>query len=236
MKLYLTSSYNQILDMNHEWKKIKLLANADETVLKAFDERGWPVTYAEGEPVLWDGDEGQAVYFITSGMVEMYRTAVDGRAHTLRVLRAGDSFNLVPVLMKEGKNLANVRCLVRTDILVLGREDLQIILARHPNFAVRILQEVAECLAGMTGLASDLALLTVRQRTAVFLMREAENILINVGRRWTQDDMARQIGTVRDVIGRTLRDFEEKGLILRDRGNISLINREGLERTADGYE
>jgi len=166
----------------------------------------------------------------------MYRTAVDGRAHTLRVLRAGDSFNLAPVLMKEGKNLANVRCLVRTDILVLGREDLQIILARHPNFAVRILQEVAECLAGMTWLASDLALLTVRQRTAVFLMREAENILINVGRRWTQDDMARQIGTVRDVIGRTLRDFEEKGLILRDRGNISLINREGLERTADGYE
>jgi len=45
--------------------------------LKAFDERGWPVTYAEGEPVLWDGDEGQAVYFITSGMVEVSRTSID---------------------------------------------------------------------------------------------------------------------------------------------------------------
>lgn len=222
--------------MNHEWKKIKLLADADEAVLKAFDERGWPVSYAEGEPVLWEGDECRAVYFITSGMVEMYRTAIDGRAHTLRVLRAGDSFNLAPVLMREGKNLANVRCMVRTDILVLGREDLQIILTRHPNFAVRILQELAERLAGMTGMASDLALLTVRQRTADFLMREAENILIHERRRWTQDDMARQIGTVRDVIGRTLRNFEDKGLILRDRGNISLINREGLERTADGYE
>lgn len=222
--------------MNHEWKKIKLLADADETILKAFDERGWPVSYAEGEPVLWEGDECQAVYFIMAGVVEIYRTAIDGRAHTLRVLRAGDSFNLVPVLMNKEKNPANVRCLMQTDILVLGREDLLIILTRHPNFAVRILQEIAVRLADMTGLASDLALLTVRQRTAAFLMREAENILINAGRRWTQDDMARQIGTVRDVIGRTLRDFEEKGLILRDRGNISLINREGLERTADGYE
>jgi CRP/FNR family transcriptional regulator len=222
--------------MNHEWKIIKLLADADETILKAFDERGWPVSYVEGEPVLWEGDECQAVYFITSGMVEIYRTAIDGRVHTLRILRAGDSFNLVPVLMKKKKNLANVRCLEPTDLLVLGREDLQIILARHPNFAVHILKEIAGRLADMTGMASDLALLTVRQRTAVFLMREAENILIDAGRRWTQDDMARQIGTVRDVIGRTLRDFEGKGLVLRDRGNISLINREGLERTADGYE
>ena len=222
--------------MNHEWKKIKLLADADDSVLKSIDERGWPVSYAEGEPVLWEGDECQAVYFITSGMVEVYRTAIDGRAHTLRVLRAGDSFNLAPALMKEEKNLANARCLVTTDILVLGCEDLQIIIARHPDFAVRILQEMAERLADMTRLTSELALLTVRERTAVFLMREAENILINAGRRWTQDDMARQIGTVRDVIGRTLRDFEEKGLILRDRGNISLVNREGLERTADGCE
>jgi len=222
--------------MNHEWKKIKLLADADETILKAIDERGWPVSYAEGEPVLWEGDECQAVYFITSGMVEMYRTAIDGRAHTLRVLRAGDSFNLAPALMKEEKNLANACCLVTTDLLVLGREDLQIIIARHPDFAVRILKEMAERLAGMTRLTSELALLTVRQRTAVFLMREAENIIINAERRWTQDDMARQIGTVRDVIGRTLRDFEEKGLILRDRGNISLINREDLKRTAGGYE
>ena len=67
-------------------------------------------------------------------------------------------------------------------------------------------------------------------------MREATSVSIERGRRWTQDDMARQIGTVRDVIGRTLRDFEGKGLIQRDRGNISLIDREGLERTANGIE
>ena len=222
--------------MNNEWKKIKLLADADEAVLKAFDERGWPVTYAEGDPVLWEGDEVQAVYFITSGMVEIYRTAVDGRAHTLRVLRAGDSFNLVPALMNEGKNLSNGRCLAKTDLLVLDRKDLQIILSEHPVFAAHVLQEMAGRLAGMTKLTSELALLSVRQRTAAFLTREAENDSIKKGRRWTQDDMARQIGTVRDVIGRTLRDFEEKGLIRRDRGNISLIDREGLERAVSGFE
>jgi len=222
--------------MNHEWQAITLLAGADDAVLKAFDERGWPVSYAEGESVLWEGDECKAVYFITAGMVEVYRTAIDGRAHTLRVMRAGDSFNLVPGLMKEGKNLSNVRCLEKTDLLVVDQRDLQTILARYPKFAVRVLQDLAVRLAGLTGLVGELALHTVRQRTAAFLMREAENVSIEQGRRWTQDDMARQIGTVRDVIGRTLRDFEENGLIQRDRGNISLIDREGLGRTANGYE
>jgi len=86
----------------------------------------------------------------------------------------------------------------------------------------------------MTGLAGDLALHTVRQRTASFLIREATNDSLSQGKPWTQDDMARQIGTVRDVIGRTLRDFEENGFIRRDRGKISLIDRDGLEQTANG--
>ena len=222
--------------MNHEWQAITLLAGADDEVLNAFDERGWSVSYAKGKSVLWEGDACQAVYFVITGMVEVYRTAVDGREHTLRVMRAGDSFNLVSALMKEGKNLSNVRCLERTDLLVVDQRDLQTILARYPKFTVHVLQDLAVRLAGMTGLVGELALHTVRQRTAAFLMREAENVSIEKGRRWTQDDMARQIGTVRDVIGRTLRDFEENGFIQRDRGNISLIDREGLDRTANGYE
>lgn len=221
--------------MNHDWRAITLLAGADEEVLNALDERGWSVSYAKGKSVLWEGDVCKAVYFIMMGVVEVYRAAVDGRAYTLRVMRAGDCFNLAAALMKAGKNLSNVRCLERTDLLVVHQRDLQTILARYPRFAVHVLHDLALRLAGMTGLAGELALHTVRQRTAAFLMREAENVSIKKGWRWTQDEMARQIGTVRDVIGRTLRDFEEDGLIQRDRGNISLVDREGLQRTANGY-
>ncbi|MDO9547247.1 MAG: Crp/Fnr family transcriptional regulator [Pelolinea sp.] len=222
--------------MNHEWRTISLLIDAEDAVLTAFDERGWPISYAVGEPILWEGDECQAVYFIISGMVEVYRTAIDGREHTLRVLRAGDSFNLVPALLKDGKNIANVRCLQQTDLLLTDKNDLKDILTRFPGFSLRVLQDLAERLAGMTGLAGELALHSVRQRTAAFLMRAAETKKEDQYPRWTQDDMARQVGTVRDVIGRTLREFEEKGLIKRNRGNISLIDRDGLEKTANGLE
>ena len=221
---------------HHEWRTISLLADTDDAVIKAFDERGWPVTYAKGEPILWEGDACQTVYFIISGMVEVYRTAVDGREHTLRVLRVGDSFNLVSALLKDGKHHANVRCLQQTDVLVVDKNDLKNLLTRFPKFSLQVLQDLAERLAGMTDMAGDLALNSVRQRTAAFLMRAGEHEKIDKGQHWTQDDMARQVGTVRDMIGRTLRGFEEKGLIKRNRGNISLIDRDGLEKTAKGLE
>lgn len=222
--------------MHHEWQTITLLADADDAVLIAFDERGWPVSYAEGEPVLWEGDDCQMVYFIISGMVEVYRSAIDGREHTLRVLRAGDSFNLVPALLKDGKHHANVRCLQQTDLLLVDKHDLKDILTRFPKFSLQVLQDLADRLADMTELAGNLVLHNVRQRTAAFLISAAENKKKDKDQHWTRDDMARQVGTVRDVIGRTLRDFEAKGLIKRNRGNISLIDRDGLEKTAKGLE
>ena len=220
--------------MKINWRKIALLADAKNEVIEAFSERGWMVSFEESEPVLWEGDECVSVYFVHSGSVEIYRTSMDGREHAMRILHEGESFNLVPALMKEGENLANARCLSRAELLVVDRADLNSILSRFPHFAVHVLQVMADRLAGMTKLVGELALLTVRQRTAAFLMREADNATLKKGKNWTQDEMARQIGTVRDVIGRILRDFEKKGYIHRIRGNISLIDREGLERTAKG--
>jgi DNA-binding MarR family transcriptional regulator len=53
---------------------------------------------------------------------------------------------------------------------------------------------------------------------------------------WTQDEIAAHIGTVRDVVGRLLRDFESKGLISRERQKIFLLDRQGLRKEAEKYE
>jgi CRP-like cAMP-binding protein len=50
--------------------------------------------------------------------------------------------------------------------------------------------------------------------------------------RWTQQDIAVHLGTVRDVIGRSLRALEDDGLIRLDRGRITLVDRGELERLA----
>ncbi|HJZ48398.1 MAG TPA: helix-turn-helix domain-containing protein [Roseiflexaceae bacterium] len=41
--------------------------------------------------------------------------------------------------------------------------------------------------------------------------------------------MAARLGTVREMIGRTLKNFEALGLIRLDRGQIAILDRRGLE-------
>jgi hypothetical protein len=41
--------------------------------------------------------------------------------------------------------------------------------------------------------------------------------------------MAAHLGTVREMIGRTLKGFETLGLIRLDRGQITILDQQGLE-------
>src|SRR5262249_10077750 len=45
----------------------------------------------------------------------------------------------------------------------------------------------------------------------------------------TQAEMAARLGTVREMIGRTLKNFEALGLIRLDRGQAAILDRRGLE-------
>jgi len=51
--------------------------------------------------------------------------------------------------------------------------------------------------------------------------------------RWTQDEIARHIGTIRDVVGRSLRNLELEGFIQIQRQRIRLLDHPGLEKIAN---
>ena len=220
--------------MNNIKEKIKLLSGANDEIVFAIEQVGWEKVYQIGEPVSWEGDNSEAVYFVISGAVEIFRNALDGREHTLGIMQPGDSFNLVPILSENRENLANARCIRQSTIFLVGQADFLSILQRYPDFSVIILKEVAARLAKMTHKAGELALYSVQQRLARFLINEADKALQGEQLFWTRDDMARQIGTVRDVVSRHLRIFEEQGLIKRVKGKVRLIDRQGLENTAEG--
>ena len=50
----------------------------------------------------------------------------------------------------------------------------------------------------------------------------------------TQAEMAARLGTVREMIGRALRDLADAGLIEFDRHRIVILDREGLIEVSDG--
>ncbi|MGD2166378.1 MAG: Crp/Fnr family transcriptional regulator, partial [Anaerolineae bacterium] len=149
-------------------------------------------------------------------------------------LGPGHSFNTVPPFRPGGVNHATAQAVDSTTLYAVPKEDLLRLVTACPNVALALLQDFADRLDHLTDLVEDLSLRTVRGRLARFLLRQAEADSDAVAREWTQAEMAARLGTVREMIGRTLRSFADAGLIKFDRQRIELLDREGLEEEAYG--
>lgn len=185
-------------------------------------------SYARHELVVLEGDPAQAACFVISGQVRVFKLSAEGREQVLDRLGPGQAFNLVPIF--DGQpNPASAEAVSATIICTLPRDDLLVTVRRYPAVAEALLADFAGRLRRLTGLVEDLSFRTVRARLARFLLRQAKAR----GRRLTQAEMAAELGTVRDVIGRALAEFQREKLIRIERHRIVIEDRSGLEARAE---
>jgi CRP-like cAMP-binding protein len=188
-------------------------------------------TFSPGQVIILEGEPCQAVYFVAHGVVRAIRLSLEGREQVLAYLRPGESFNLVPALDSK-PNLATVDAVTEATLYTISCQRFHQIMRGHHEVALAVLEHLAAEVRHLSDMVEDLALHTVRTRLARFLLAQAEGT--RHPKRWTQEEIAAHIGTVRDVVGRTLRGFANDGLIRRERGQIVVLDREGLEREAAG--
>jgi CRP/FNR family transcriptional regulator, cyclic AMP receptor protein len=150
------------------------------------------------------------------------------------VIPAGGHFNTVPIF-DGGPCPANAEALTDVQLLVLPRDQLRRVVEQHPALALALLGEFTGRLRHLVNLVDDLALHTVQGRVAGLLLDQAAAAEAGADVvPLTQADMAARLGTVREMVGRTLKTFEALGLIRVERGAITLLDREGLARQREG--
>jgi CRP/FNR family transcriptional regulator len=157
-----------------------------------------------------------------------------GRIQVLARFSSGDPLNIISLLTQERLNRATIETLSQVTVLILTAHDFDHLITHYPDFSRHLLNHFAERLSRMTDLAAGLSLYAVRARLARFLIELADLTPSSTG--WTQDEIAVHIGSVRDVVGRLLRDFESVGLVQRQRGQIILLDREKLLLVASEEE
>jgi CRP-like cAMP-binding protein len=222
--------------MGKDLHKIRLFSSLPDDVLYALDSSIQRKKYKKGSMVIWAQDECKAVYFVLSGMIEVFQLALSGREQAIERINPGESFNLVPVFMDNALNQANARALEDSLVLSVDKREFHKLLEQHPHFSKVVAEYFAMRLTYMVSMVESLGLYSVRQRMAAFLIEQADMTDQHEHPRWTQEDMARSLGTVRDVVGRVLRKFEEEKLIRFNRQHITLLNKTALQNIADGGE
>jgi len=205
-------------------KSIPYFAGLPAPALADLAARASLRSYARRELVVLEGEEAQAVYFVMSGQVRVYKTSAEGREQVLDRLGPGDSFNLVPVL-DGGPNPASVEAVNAVTLCSIAANDWKEALRRCPPLAEAVLADLAARLRSFAELVGDLSFRTVRARLARYLLRQASQ----PGRRLTQAEMAAELGTVRDVVGRLIAQLQDDGVIAVERHRILIKDRAALE-------
>ncbi|MCX7682963.1 MAG: cyclic nucleotide-binding domain-containing protein [Anaerolineae bacterium] len=94
--------------------------------------------YPPGATIIREGEEGNAVYFIVEGSVEVVKQFENGTERFLHTSGPGEPFGEM-ALLQEGGRTATVRAIEPLTVLEIGREPFLKVLARSPSLSVRIL-------------------------------------------------------------------------------------------------
>ena len=185
-----------------------------------------------GDVIILEGEPAEALYFVGSGAVKMFRTSVDGKEQVLNIVRPGESFNDVAIF-GDGPNLASAQAMGPVIVYGIFKRDLLVFLQDHPQTALNVANILATQIRHLVSLVEDLSFKPVAGRVAKILLEYAGN---GAGprQRLTQQDMAAIAGTAREVVGRSLKALETDGVIRMDHHRIVITDREALEDIAGG--
>ena len=118
-------------------------------------------------------------------------------------------------------------------LIVLRREDFQILMTQSPAIALALLKELSRRLRRVDEKVGSLVLLDVNGRVARLILEMAdEEGGEKITRRPTHHTIAQMIGSSRETVSRTMRDLVEKGWIAVSRKDITIRDRPSLEGAA----
>jgi CRP-like cAMP-binding protein len=208
-------------------RAVPYFADLSETDLVLVQARLAERRYEAGQIVFFEEDECAGLHLVVSGQARIYRMSLEGREQVLAVLGSGDSCNEVPAV-DGGPNPASCNALEPTVFWVLSRAALDELRCEIPNLNDAIIDSLAARCRELVQRVYNLSFLSVTARVAQFLVEQTETGESLSRRHWTQEEIAAEVGTVREMVGRALRHLAEDGLIRLERHRIYILDRAGL--------
>lgn len=197
-------------------------------LLKQIAARATKREYQRGETLLWEGDPCDGLYFVEQGSAKLFRLSPQGRQYIVRILQEGDTFAEVPAF-DGGANPVNVEALETCVAWVVESETLRALVKSHPAFAQKILMNFGRMLRGMVHKISEMAFYQVTHRLARLIEE------LPPEKHWTQEQLAARLGTVREVVARSLRELERSGAISIEDRRIQIADREVFRQWTQPY-
>jgi CRP/FNR family cyclic AMP-dependent transcriptional regulator len=203
-------------------------ADSDPQFRRALLALARPKSYAAGS-VIYQADEvGQDVFGISSGVVVFQSKLTHPDAVLLHMLRPGEWFGSVSLLLERGRRVTAV---ARTDVNLLRvpGDELRALLRRRPEWFAELGRDAIYNMDLAMQIATDLLIRDASARCAAVLLRLA-------GERWisspdadlpseipaSQSELATLCNVSRNTFSRVVKQFASRGLVTLDYRSLTV--------------
>lgn len=190
----------------------------DEGVLERFLAHCHRRAYPAKSVIITAGDPSDELFYITKGSVSVLMEDESGREIILDYLNEGDFFGELGLFDEQHRRSAWVRARTRCEIAQISYEKLRTVFDDPGEILYKMASQMARRLKHTSRKVGDLAFLDVSGRVARALLdlcKEPDAMTHPDGMqiRVTRQELGRIAGCSREMVGRVLKDLEEKGLI-----------------------
>ena len=205
-----------------------LFAVLDDGELSSLAARSGMRSFDAAESLFSEGEPCKGLYIVVTGRVRIYKISVNGREQVLSIEGPGASVAELPVF-DGGTYPASCSAIDKTEVLFISRADLRAICLENPEVSLKLLQVVGKRLRRLVGIIEELSFTTVRHRLIAWLLRQtkAEGNTFKLDA--SHQELAAQIGTVRELVSRNLARLQAQSLIEVNGREIKIVDQEGLE-------
>jgi CRP/FNR family transcriptional regulator, cyclic AMP receptor protein len=214
-------------------EKAALLSNLSHEELQTLATRTVRKLFSAGELLFSEGEPCSGLHIIARGKVRIFKTSVNGREQVLAVNVPGESVAELPVF-DGGPYPASAVAIEDTEIAFISRRDFHDYCLEHPGVPLKVLSVVGARLRRLVGIIEELSFTTIRQRLIALLVKLAQNEGQKTERGVefllpaTHQELANQLGTVRELISRNLMRLQAEGLLDVDARQIVVRDLKGL--------
>jgi CRP/FNR family transcriptional regulator len=184
-----------------------------------------------GERVFEEDAPAEGLFIVMEGRVRLVRASRGGREQVLHTEGPGATLGEVP-LLDGGGYVATAIATQPSRLLYLPRAAVLDACRRHPDVALGIIRVLARRVRSFAGLVEQLSLKDLAARTAGLLLAES------AGRTTfeltaTRDELAARLGTVRELVSRSLARLRKEGVIRIGGRRVTILDARRLAELAE---
>jgi CRP/FNR family transcriptional regulator, dissimilatory nitrate respiration regulator len=215
-------------------RQLPLLQDLNGAALRELAARAVIRRFAPDETLWLAGAEPRGLFLVMDGEVRVVRT-VHERRSVVHVEGAGGTLGEVP-LFGGGCYPASAVATRRTVCLVLSRDAVAAAIRCDTGFAFTLLERLARRTRHVIERLDAVGSTTVQQRLSLYLLGRHECVSGNAFTLGcTQSELAEELGTVREVLVRSLRELRAAGVIRpAGRARFEVIDIERLRLLTTG--